>query len=64
MLTCDLISRLGNTEYIRQLPALLHEPRKVIGDQVCRKETDRQTFAKRGVRYRINLHATTKPLSR
>jgi IS5 family transposase len=47
-----------------QLPALLHEPREVIGDQAYRKDTDSQAFMERGMRYHINLRVTTKPLSR
>jgi transposase, IS5 family len=40
---------------ITQLLALLHgQERDVLGDQAYRKEADRQAFAARGVRYRIN----------
>jgi IS5 family transposase len=40
---------------ITQLLALLHgQEREVLGDQAYWKEADRQAFAARGVRYRIN----------
>jgi transposase, IS5 family len=49
---------------ITQFAQLLHgEEREVFGDQAYWKEADRQAFAARGVRYRINRRPTRKPLS-
>jgi IS5 family transposase len=50
---------------ITELPDLLHGRERVIfGDQVYWKEADRQAFAARGVRYRINRRPTSsRPLS-
>ena len=49
---------------ITQLPHLLHgQEREVFGDQAYWKEADRQTFAARGVRYRINRRPNRRPLS-
>jgi transposase, IS5 family len=49
---------------ITQLPNLLHgQEREVFGDQAYWKEADRQAFAARGVRYRINRRPNRKPLS-
>jgi IS5 family transposase len=50
---------------ITQLPALLHgQEREVFGDQAYWKETDRQTYEARGVRYRINRRPNPRaPLS-
>lgn len=40
---------------IRQMEALLHgEEREVFGDQAYWKESDRQRFTERGVKYRVN----------
>lgn len=50
---------------ITQLPQLLHgQEREVFGDQAYWKEADRQAYAARGVRYRINRRPTSqRPLS-
>ena len=49
---------------ITELPQLLHgREREVFGDQAYWKEADRQAFAARGVRYRINRRPNRKPLS-
>jgi IS5 family transposase len=50
---------------ITQLPELLHgQEREVFGDQAYWKQADRQSFAARGVRYRINRRPKAKqPLS-
>jgi IS5 family transposase len=50
---------------ITQLPQLLHgQEREVFGDQAYWKEADRQAFAARGVRYRVNRRPTAQqPLS-
>jgi IS5 family transposase len=49
---------------ITQLPHLLHgQEREVFGDQAYWKEADRQAFAARGVRYRINRRPNRRPLS-
>ena len=50
---------------ITQLPALLHgQEREVFGDQAYWKEADRQAYAARGVRYRINRRPNpSAPLS-
>src|SRR5947208_16654616 len=49
---------------ITQLPHLLHgQEREVFGDQAYWKEADRQAFAAKGVRYRINRRPTRRPLS-
>jgi len=49
---------------ITQFAQLLHgKERAVFGDQAYWKEADRQAFAARGVRYRINRRPTRKPLS-
>jgi len=49
---------------ITEFPHLLHgQEREIFGDQAYRKEADRQAFAARGVRYRINRRPTRKPLS-
>jgi transposase, IS5 family len=49
---------------ITQLPQLLHgQEREVFGDQAYWKEADRQPFAARGVRYRINRPPNRRPLS-
>jgi IS5 family transposase len=53
------------TADITQLPALVHgEERVLYGDQAYWKEADRQAFAARGVRYRVNRRPTGRhPLS-
>jgi len=49
---------------ITELPQLLHgREREVFGDQAYWKEADRQAFAARGVRYRINRRPNRRPLS-
>jgi transposase, IS5 family len=49
---------------ITQLSHLLHgQEREVFGDQAYWKEADRQAFAARGVRYRINRRPNRTPLS-
>src|SRR5689334_17913532 len=49
---------------ISQLAELLHgQEREVFGDQAYWKEADRQAFAVRGVRYRINRRPNRRPLS-
>jgi len=49
---------------ITQLPHLLHgQEREVFGDQAYWKEADRQAFAAKGVRYRINRRPNRRPLS-
>jgi transposase, IS5 family len=49
---------------ITQLPQLLHgQEREVFGDQAYWKEADRQAFAARSVRYRINRRPNRRPLS-
>ena len=49
---------------ITQLPQLLHgQEREIFGDQAYWKEADREAFAARGVRYRINRRPTRQPLS-
>ena len=51
---------------ITQLPALLHGEEGVLyGDQAYWKEADRQAFAARGIRYRVNRRAVSRerPLS-
>jgi IS5 family transposase len=49
---------------ITQLPHLLHgQECEVFGDQAYWKEADRQAFAARGVRYRINRRPNRRPLS-
>jgi transposase, IS5 family len=49
---------------ITEFPHLLHgQEREIFGDQAYWKEADRQAFAARGVRYRINRRPTRKPLS-
>lgn len=49
---------------ITQLPHLLHgQEREVFGDQAYWKEADRQAFAARGMRYRINRRPNRRPLS-
>jgi IS5 family transposase len=49
---------------ITELPHLLHgQEREVFGDQAYWKEADRQAFAARGVRYRINRRPNRRPLS-
>ena len=49
---------------ITELAHLLHgQEREVFGDQAYWKEADRQAFAARGVRYRINRRPTRRPLS-
>src|ERR1700751_678937 len=49
---------------ITQLAELLHrQEREVLGDQAYWKEADRQAFAARGVRYRINRRPNRRPLS-
>ena len=49
---------------ITQLPYLLHgQEREVFGDQAYWKEADRQAFAARAVRYRINRRPDCRPLS-
>jgi IS5 family transposase len=49
---------------ITELPHLLHgREREVFGDQAYWKEADRQAFAARGVRYRINRRHNRRPLS-
>jgi transposase, IS5 family len=49
---------------ITQLAELLHgQEREVFGDQAYWKEADRQAFAARGVRYRINRRPNRRPLS-
>jgi IS5 family transposase len=49
---------------ITELPHLLHgQEREVFGDQAYWKEADRQAFAARGVRYRINRRPNRSPLS-
>ena len=49
---------------ITELPHLLHgREREVFGDQAYWKEADRQAFAARGVRYRINRRPNRRPLS-
>jgi transposase, IS5 family len=49
---------------ISELPHLLHgQEREIFGDQAYWKEADRQAFAARGVRYRINRRPTRRPLS-
>jgi len=46
---------------ITQLPVLLHgEERVLYGDQAYWKEADRQAFAARGVRYRVNRRAVSR----
>lgn len=49
---------------IKQMPALLHgEEREVYGDQAYWKESDRDEFEGRGVRYRVNRRGNSaKPL--
>jgi IS5 family transposase len=49
---------------ISEFPHLLHgQEREIFGDQAYWKEADRQAFAARGVRYRINRRPTRTPLS-
>lgn len=50
---------------IKQMPELLHgAEREVYGDQAYWKESDRQEFERRNVRYRVNRRPTaTSPLS-
>jgi IS5 family transposase len=49
---------------ITEFPHLLHgQEREIFGDQAYWKEADRQAFAARGVRYRINRRPTRRPLS-
>ena len=50
---------------IKQMPALLHgEEREVYGDQAYWKESDREEFERRGVRYRVNRRGNSaKPLN-
>ena len=49
---------------ITEFPHLLHgQEREIFGDQAYWKEADRQAFAARGVRYRINRRPTRKPLT-
>jgi len=49
---------------ITQLPQLLHgQEREIFGDQAYWKEADREAFAARGVRYRINRRPTRQALS-
>jgi len=50
---------------IKQMPALLHgEEREVYGDQAYWKESDREEFERRGVRYRVNRRGNrVKPLN-
>lgn len=50
---------------IKQMPDLLHgQEREVFGDQAYWREKDRQEFAARGVRYRVNRRPhPTAPLS-
>jgi IS5 family transposase len=50
---------------IKQMPDLLHgEEREVYGDQAYWKETDREEFERRGVRYRVNRRGNwANPLS-
>ena len=49
---------------VTELPHLLHgREREVFGDQAYWKEADRQAFAARGVRYRINRRPNRRPLS-
>lgn len=50
---------------IKQMPQLLHgEEREVYGDQAYWKETDREEFERRGVRYRVNRRGNwANPLS-
>jgi len=46
---------------VTQLPALLHgEERTIFGDRAYWRETDRQAFQERGVRYRVNRRGTQK----
>ena len=50
---------------ITQFAQLLHgEEREVFGDQAYWKEADRQAFAARGVRYRINRRPTPQAAER
>jgi len=54
----------ARTADITQLRGLLHgQEREVFGDQAYWKEADRQAFAARGVRYRVNRRPSRKPLS-
>src|SRR5215475_9139118 len=54
----------ARTADITQLPALLHgQEREIFGDQAYWKEADRQAFAARGVRYRVNRRPSRTPLS-
>ena len=54
----------ARTADITQLRGLLHgQEREVFGDQAYWKEADRQAFAARGVRYRVNRRPSSKPLS-
>lgn len=50
---------------IKQMPDLLHgEEREVYGDQAYWKETDREEFERRGIRYRVNRRGNwANPLS-
>jgi IS5 family transposase len=49
---------------ITEFAHLLHgQEREIFGDQAYWKEADRQAFAARGVRYRINRRPTRRPLS-
>jgi IS5 family transposase len=50
---------------IKQMPELLHgEEREIYGDQAYWKESDRQDFEGKGVRYRVNRRPTSNnPLS-
>jgi IS5 family transposase len=66
---CGLVHTVTATDAavadITQLAQLLHgEEREVFGDQAYWKEADRQAFAARGVRYRVNRRPTAQqPLS-
>jgi IS5 family transposase len=50
---------------IKQMPDLLHgQEKEVYGDQAYWKESDREDFEDRGIRYRVNRRPTSKnPLS-
>ncbi|HEX3354163.1 MAG TPA: IS5 family transposase [Terriglobales bacterium] len=49
---------------ITQMPHLLHgQEREVFGDQAYWKNSDRQAFEARGVRYRVNRRPSSRPLS-
>lgn len=56
----------ASTADITEMPKLLHgEERAVYGDRAYWKESDREAFEARGVRYRVNRRAASKskPLS-